>query len=82
MIAFSTATRIPHQPVELIAALPVVLGEQQVLDGMFIAAAEAVEEAALNALCMAQTMSGRDGHTAYALPIGQVSELLRHYGRL
>lgn len=82
VIAFSTAARISHQPVELVAALPVVLGEQQVLDGMFIAAAEVVEEAVLNALCMAQTISGRDGHTAYALPVGQVSALLQHYGRL
>jgi len=33
-----------------------------------LAAAEATEEAILNALCAAQTMTGRDGRTVYALP--------------
>ena len=42
------------------------------LDRLFLAAVEAVEEAVLNALFTAVTVTGRDGHTAPALPVEQV----------
>jgi hypothetical protein len=35
-----------------------------------------VEEAVLNSLTGAITMSGRDGHTALALPLDQLARLL------
>jgi D-aminopeptidase len=38
------------------------------LDPLVIGTAEAVEEAILNALVAAETMTGFEGHTAYALP--------------
>lgn len=38
------------------------------MDNLLIAAVEAVEEAILNTLVAAETMTGVDGHTAYALP--------------
>ncbi len=41
------------------------------------AAAEAVEEAILNALCMAETMTGYQGRTAHALPLDALAEILR-----
>jgi D-aminopeptidase len=44
------------------------------------AAVEAAEEAILNALCMAETMTGIHGNTAYALPIERVPEIMRKYG--
>jgi len=37
---------------------------------MFRAVVEAVEEAVVNALLRAETMTGRDGHKAEAIPIG------------
>jgi hypothetical protein len=40
------------------------------------AAAESVEEAVLNALCKAQTVTGRDNHTRHALPIEPVTALI------
>ncbi len=40
------------------------------------AAAEAVEEAILNALCMAETMTGYKGRTAHALPLDALVEIL------
>jgi len=46
------------------------------------AAVEAAEEAILNALCMAETMTGIDGNTAYALPIERLPEIMRKYGRM
>jgi D-aminopeptidase len=48
------------------------------MDNLIIAAAEAVEEAILNALIAAETMTGFEGHTAYALPH---DKLLRAMGR-
>lgn len=43
------------------------------------AAAEAVEEAILNALCMAETMTGYQGRTAHALPLDALVEILRNW---
>ncbi|MDI1442836.1 P1 family peptidase [Polyangium sp. 6x1] len=45
------------------------------------AAVEATEEAVLNALVMARTMTGIDGNTAYALPLDRLPEIMRKYGR-
>ncbi len=43
------------------------------------AAAEAVEEAILNALCMAETMTGYKGRTAHALPLDELVEVMRSW---
>lgn len=50
------------------------------LSPLFAAVADATEEAILNALCMAETMTGRDGHTAYALPLDRLAEVMQRYG--
>jgi D-aminopeptidase len=47
------------------------------LDPLFHAAAEATEEAILNALCAAETMTGRAGRVARALPLDRVAELVK-----
>jgi D-aminopeptidase len=39
------------------------------IDPLFEATVGAVEEAILNALCAAETMTGFQGRTAYALPL-------------
>jgi D-aminopeptidase len=49
------------------------------MNPLFHAAAEATEEAILNALCAADTMTGVDGHTAHALPLDALTELMRRY---
>jgi D-aminopeptidase len=49
---------------------------------LFEAVAEATEEAILNALCMATTMTGIDGRTTYALPLDRLCEVLRRYHHL
>jgi D-aminopeptidase len=46
------------------------------LDDYFAAVVEATEEAVLNSLLQAGTVTGRDGHTSYGLPAGPVRELL------
>jgi D-aminopeptidase len=46
------------------------------LDDYFAAVVEATEEAALNSLLQAETVTGRDGHTSYGLPSGPLRALL------
>lgn len=43
-------------------------------------AIEASEEAILNALCMAETVTGVNGNTAFALPIERVLSIMRRHG--
>ncbi|MBE3598421.1 MAG: P1 family peptidase [Limnochordaceae bacterium] len=81
VLAFSTAVRIPHA-----ARLPsgqeslVLPGTGEVRNeatsALFLAAAEATEEAVLNALFRATTVVGRDGHRAEALDLEKLRELL------
>lgn len=52
------------------------------LDIVFQATIEATEEAVLNALVAAETMVGRDGNTAFALPHDRLQEIMARYGRL
>lgn len=48
---------------------------------LFWGAIEATEEAILNALIAAETMTGRDGITAYALPHDALVDVMTRYGR-
>jgi D-aminopeptidase len=52
------------------------------LDPLFEATVEATEEAIVNALVAAETMTGRDGYTAYRLPHDRLVEVMRNHGRL
>ena len=52
------------------------------LDPIFEATVQAVEEAIVNALVNNQDMTGRDGHRVEALPHDRVRELLKKYNRL
>lgn len=49
---------------------------------LFLATIEATEEAILNSLFAAESMSGRDGHSVPALPVEQVLELMKKYNKL
>jgi D-aminopeptidase len=48
---------------------------------VFWGAIEATEEAILNALCAAETMVGRDGITAHALPHNRLVDVMTRHGR-
>ena len=52
------------------------------LSPLFLATIEATEEAILNSLFTAKTMSGRDGHIIEALPIDKVLELMKKYNKV
>jgi D-aminopeptidase len=49
------------------------------MTSLFQASAEATEEAILNAMCMAETMSGRDSRTIHALPLDLLQDVMRRY---
>jgi len=52
------------------------------LDPLFKAVVEASEEAIVNALVAAQTMTGADGYRFYALPHAELQAILKRYNRL
>jgi D-aminopeptidase len=83
-LAFSTANRgrIPSTKLDE----PALPGDVSMLpDGaitdLFWAAIEATEEAILNALVAAETMTGVDGVTAHGLDHGRLLEVMTRYGR-
>ena len=58
------------------------MARDPVLDGLFEATIEATEEAIVNALVAAETMVGRDGIVAYALPHDRLVAAMAAAGRL
>lgn len=52
------------------------------MNALFEATVQATEEAVLNAMVAAETMTGRDGHQVLALPHDRLKEVLRKYNRL
>jgi len=79
-VAFSTANpgaADPGQPTHSVQTVP-----NDLLDPVFTATVEAVEEAIVNALVDNQTMTGRDNHVVEALPHDKVRELMQRYNRL
>jgi L-aminopeptidase/D-esterase-like protein len=78
-IAFSTANQkaASSEGVHSIAMLP-----NDQLNPIFLATVRATEEAVVNALVAAETMTGAKGHTVMALPHERLQELLRKYNRI
>ena len=62
-------------------SIPVRMLDDHFIDPLFMAAVEATEEAVVNALVAAGTMTGRDGNTAHALPHDLLVEAMTQYGR-
>jgi D-aminopeptidase len=75
-LAFSTGNQLPCEPEDVI---PLQMLPHEHLSLFFEAVAEAVQEAILNALTSAETMTGFEGHTAYALPVARLVEIVRKY---
>ena len=78
-IAFSTANpgAAAREGTLAIKMLP-----NDAISPLFLATAEATEEAIVNALVAAKTMVGINGSTVYALPHERVVELLRKHQRI
>jgi D-aminopeptidase len=76
MLAFSTGGTIPHYPEAGTFTLTHLADTH--ISPLFTATAEATEEAVLNALTMATTVVGRDGHRVEAISLERLRTLLRH----
>ena len=79
-IAFSTAN--PGVGLEQNKPIPVQMLPNAQMDALFEATVQATEEAVVNALVAAKTMTGFDGHTVAALPHDRLQEVLKKYNRL
>jgi D-aminopeptidase len=75
-LAMATGLRAPRG--QAVAAAPV---SGSYLDPFFDATVEATEEAVLNSMLAAPTVTGRDGNTSVGLPADQVRDLLQAAGR-
>jgi D-aminopeptidase len=83
-LAFSTANASAlhsyksEEPTDVLSVTMVPDGS---MTSLFWAAIESTEEAICNALVAAETMTGRDGITAHALPHDALVEVMSRYGR-
>lgn len=80
VIAFSTAksVRIPHRTNHSI--LDKVTLRNNAMSPLFMAVNEATEEAIINSLFHAQTMTGKNGNTINELPVDKVLTIMEKYG--
>ncbi len=78
-IAFSTANPQAAKPLEIaqVAMLP-----NNRLDPIFEATVQATEEAIINSLVTAETMSGIEDHLVMAIPHDRLKQVMRKYNRL
>ncbi len=77
-IAFSTAN--PGAESDTLATVKMVQNDR--INPLFEATVDATEEAIVNAMVAAETMTGADGFTVHALPTDQVVALLKKAGRI
>lgn len=82
VIAFSTSEdlRISHAPKQKVRTQTLI--ENDFLSPLFLACIEATEEAIYNSLFMAESMNGREGNSAEALPLDKVKKILKKYGQI
>ena len=83
-IAFSTGNRgLPtsQESNTGLLTVPLTMLTNAYISNLFEAVLEATEEAIVNALVAAETMTGRDGNTAYKLPLDRLIEVINSYRR-
>jgi D-aminopeptidase len=82
VIAFSTDSllRSQHQSSEPKESISVLRNDET--SPLFLAAIEATEEAIINSLLMARTITGKGGRKVEALPAEKVAGILKKYNRL
>lgn len=79
-IAFSTTRTRPHHSGAKTLNLEQVVEDGTLIGNLFAAVVEATEEAILNSLFQATTMTGRDDRSISELPIKETIEIMRRYG--
>jgi D-aminopeptidase len=78
-IAFSTANEAVAETSEVVS---VRMLPNERITPLFSATVQATEEAIVNAMIAAETMSGINGNTVYAIPHDRLRRVLEKYGRL
>ncbi len=79
ILAFSTGNRIPEVQTQF---YPIKAVNDFRISPLYQGTVEATQEAIINALTTAQTVVGKDGNTAYGLPLDQVKRIMKKYNRL
>ncbi len=82
VLAFSVADPEPAFPGTPVLTRRVLAEDDRHFGPLFQAAVEVTEEAIVNSLFAAETMTGREGHIRHALPISETLDILRRHGRL
>ena len=77
ILAFSTANKVPRVAEGMTHKIEILL--DRATGPLYEAVIEATEEAIVNALCMADDMTGQGGNFAPALPLERVVEIMRQY---
>jgi D-aminopeptidase len=82
VIAVSTAkdNLIPYSSDSLFNKVEILRNEA--VTPLFLATIEATEEAILNSLFAAETMTGRDGHKVRSIPIDKVMDIMKKYNKI
>lgn len=78
-LAFATGNHLPAAPA---APYELRMLPHEQINPLFRGVVEATEEAILNALCAAETMTGHNGHVAPALPHDRLREIMAARGDL
>jgi D-aminopeptidase len=77
IVGFSTANQVPRHTTGMTTRLEVLL--DVACDGLYEAIVECTEEAIVNALCASDGMDGQSSHFAPALPLDELSDILRRH---
>jgi D-aminopeptidase len=81
LIVSFTTSGVANHPDQM-APSPIAQIANDAIDPLFKGTVEATEEAIVNALVAADTLTGIDGHRYFRLPHAELRELLKRYGRL
>ncbi|KAI4604400.1 hypothetical protein KJ359_000538 [Pestalotiopsis sp. 9143b] len=87
-LAFSTGTEIPVESISdkrpatdplKPKPLPMEIVDDSSINGLLVAAADAVEESIYNALCMAEDLTGYQDRKVEALPLDRLEQIMEKY---
>lgn len=76
VVSFSTVNTVDHNPRGLVIDHRQLNNQPRLIDALFQAVVETVEEAVINSLFCAETVRGRDEQIAEALPVAETIRLL------
>lgn len=81
-IGFSTAQRVEHFSTAAVRPARLIREDDSLIDDLFVAVADATEEAIVNSMLNAGTVVGRAGNEYRRIPIDRVRELVRNRERI